>query len=604
MSNGVTGGVFANLTDLQASKPRVDTIVALKTGERYSIDSLDAGSGIAVNGLFANLIDNQVKLSSYGGDSRTATRAAFDANNVLQLSTGETAILECNPTNGDDIQAMVAWMRQCIVSGDATFYLELQDGVHTVSTFIDVDGVGVDIDIRATASPDFIQINSIWYSSVSGTVYDVTVGVDSALPAVAVAGAPIGVQNAQGTLDTECANGCHIIKSIAGDRLSFVFEINSIVGAPSNGVLDNTLTYGLVANQAVIFKGSLIAQSTGWDGSAREGFINCINGGRMTARNFGIAYDGVNDEHDLIFTRGEGSRFYSFDRMGFAGAGDKVLRSYGSSEHFHNRSYIGGSTTADEIFQGVAGGNNQFVRCSVGSTLTSGFTCGHASTANVAQCAIGAIGKAMQTTALDASISAFPVRIKKCTTAFLATSGSIYGTTATELSRNTLGVDWAAGGVVLGNFTLGAAAEANTADSAADGNTMYNGGVWYQNTALNAGFTSLNITSSNPEIVFTDGANVATLNVNSGAFTFDTYTTARDFIFSAGGVQKASYDMGLNSFQPTTDNTASLGSASFVWSETRSNEYYAGASQGVSGSFTAQSGETVTVTKGLITGIV
>lgn len=54
MSNGVTGGVFATLADLQASKPRVKTRVELVAGERYSIDAENFGEGIAVNGLFAN----------------------------------------------------------------------------------------------------------------------------------------------------------------------------------------------------------------------------------------------------------------------------------------------------------------------------------------------------------------------------------------------------------------------------------------------------------------------------------------------------------------------------------------------------------------------
>lgn len=58
MSNGVTGGIFATLADLQASKPRVNTRVELVTGERYSIDAADSGGGISVNGLFANEILN------------------------------------------------------------------------------------------------------------------------------------------------------------------------------------------------------------------------------------------------------------------------------------------------------------------------------------------------------------------------------------------------------------------------------------------------------------------------------------------------------------------------------------------------------------------
>ena len=56
MSNGVTGGVFATLADLQASKPRVNTRVELVSGVAYSIDSSDGGANLPVNGLFANPI--------------------------------------------------------------------------------------------------------------------------------------------------------------------------------------------------------------------------------------------------------------------------------------------------------------------------------------------------------------------------------------------------------------------------------------------------------------------------------------------------------------------------------------------------------------------
>ena len=59
MSNGVTGGNFTTLADLQASKPRAGTVVTITNNglrDVYSIDSLDGGGGISVNGLFANKV--------------------------------------------------------------------------------------------------------------------------------------------------------------------------------------------------------------------------------------------------------------------------------------------------------------------------------------------------------------------------------------------------------------------------------------------------------------------------------------------------------------------------------------------------------------------
>jgi len=57
MSNGVTGGNFTTLADLQASKPRAGTIVSITIDGVYTVYSVgvqDLGGGISVNGLFAN----------------------------------------------------------------------------------------------------------------------------------------------------------------------------------------------------------------------------------------------------------------------------------------------------------------------------------------------------------------------------------------------------------------------------------------------------------------------------------------------------------------------------------------------------------------------
>ena len=56
MVNGHTAGNFTTLADLQASKPRVNTLVSLN-GIQYSVDTVDFGGGLAVNSLFANLVE-------------------------------------------------------------------------------------------------------------------------------------------------------------------------------------------------------------------------------------------------------------------------------------------------------------------------------------------------------------------------------------------------------------------------------------------------------------------------------------------------------------------------------------------------------------------
>ena len=531
--------------------------------ESANVNYNQGGTG-AQTRTVQNKLQEFVSVSDFlTGDA--AALAAFTANQPLYLKSGESAKLVCDPTSGDDIQAMINWMRGCKVSPEATFYLEIADGKHTVNTYIDLDGSGTEIDIRGTASPTFQQITTYAASLVSGTTYEITVTVGSSLSADAVVGSVIGIQNAQGSGEEECFNGAHIVKAIAGDRLTFTFDINSPQGAPSIGTIDNTLTNGLTANQVVIYKSSIIATSTGWDGSAREGFINCLNGGRMTWRFVGLAYSGTaGTEHDLIFLRGSGSRFYAFDYSGFVGAGDKVFRSYGASEIYLNRSQLGGSTTAQELYQGVAGGEAQFVRVSFGSSSVAGFTVGSGTSINLAQSQGGALVDALKTTSASAAIAAYPIRIKHCTKAIEANGGTVYCTSDTELKENATAIDFANGSLVLGNITLAN----NGTDSTADANVLYKGGVWYNGSAVTTTTQDIVVASSNPNIKFEDGGAtvVANINANSGNIYLDTYTTARDVFFQAGGVSKAAFDSGDIAFIPSTDNTGSIGTSGNRWS--------------------------------------
>ena len=105
MSNGVTGGVFATLEDLQASKPRVDTQVSLK-GIDYTIDTTDFGNGIAVNSLFANpvigtttaLINSTYQVQA--GDVRETSgfNSPGDGGGAQWRATGNTIAASQTPT--------------------------------------------------------------------------------------------------------------------------------------------------------------------------------------------------------------------------------------------------------------------------------------------------------------------------------------------------------------------------------------------------------------------------------------------------------------------------------------------------------------------------
>lgn len=89
MSNGVTGGVFANLADLQASRPREDTIVQLVNGAKYKVVTSDTGANLPFeNGNFAEPIPpiTPEHFGSGGANDDTALTNAFTFANTNNLA--------------------------------------------------------------------------------------------------------------------------------------------------------------------------------------------------------------------------------------------------------------------------------------------------------------------------------------------------------------------------------------------------------------------------------------------------------------------------------------------------------------------------------------
>lgn len=97
MSNGVTGGVFATLADLQASKPRVDTRVGLLSSRSFEVSDTPKTVNKALsNGLYANQIVKVYYVDEYGavGDGVVNDTASFTDAFVDAALTGGT--VECS----------------------------------------------------------------------------------------------------------------------------------------------------------------------------------------------------------------------------------------------------------------------------------------------------------------------------------------------------------------------------------------------------------------------------------------------------------------------------------------------------------------------------
>lgn len=415
----------------------------------------------------------QLLTSDHFADIADLLPTAYAVGAPAMVREGETASLPCDPTGGDDVQAMCNWFTSSVIKGgNSTAYVALADGYHEVDTYIDVVGPSL-LDVRASATADLIQISAVSISSLGSDLYSATVTVGSALPDRVVAGFAIGIQNAKGDNGAEAINGAHQVLTVAGNRLSFTFEFYALGVAPTSPTsLDNTLTLGLTANQVVVPQACLRMASTGWDGAAREGFMNALSGGRIELWYVGMSFDGTNGEHDILFARDIGSSIYLVDRCVVAGAGDKVLRAAGGAEIRTNRACLGGGTTGEEIYQGVGGSNVYMIRTCMGSVTSQLLTATAGCRVFATQCIGTGTARGLRTTYDDASISFVNGRISHCTYAVQANAGVVTLDTLVEISKNTNPFNLA-GGRIFGEPSF----NSNT-NAAPTPNALSNGGAY------------------------------------------------------------------------------------------------------------------------------
>jgi hypothetical protein len=388
----------------------------------------------------ADVLNTYVNVAQY--DTTTdAAIAAYENNAQMHIQEGDIVKLPCNPTTGDDFQAMCKWAAanhyrsepQLSIDGNTAstaLYVEVADGFHQVETFVDISEYRV-LDVRGTAAPDFLTITGATFANIgtdtrAGTLYSATISVSSAIPARVVPGFAVGGQNVQGDGGADCLNGGFLVDSVAGDRLSLVVKFRSFGVAPTAFTTpDNTVTLGLTPNQLVIPKATIYAKSTGWGtGAAREGFLNAWSGGKIRLTNIGISYDGVTDAHDLISVNGTSSSVRLEDRVVLAGAGAFVTRIAYDGSLYANRSFIGGGVLARSGVY-LQGGVVDLVRTMVNSSYEGVALAGPSSNIFTTQCIFNNASQGLRTTYPNASINFITSRLSRCTTALQPDKGSI-----------------------------------------------------------------------------------------------------------------------------------------------------------------------------------
>lgn len=444
-------------------------------GDLYSIAYADA----ILQGGIATAENVFIDASTYANNTLAAVVAY---NNNLPLIASSDVYLVCNPTLGDNINAMCTWATgNHVLKNGARLYIQIADGFHEVDTQINVRGSKV-LNIQGTSVPTSIQITSITYGFISGNTYAATVGVAVALPANVVPNYTIGVQNAKSLdlgKDAEALNGAHKILTIAPDRLSFTIQFRTYGSSINTAVvitdLDYTANFGLTGSQVIIPKSCLHANNSGWDGNIIEGFINALFYSTVDLKWFGITYNKVlipvADEHDMLFTSNSNM---STEQVLISGTGDKVIRSTGIGGFYTNKSMFGGGLTGLEGYQGVSGAQALFIRSTFNGISLSALTVSAGTKITCSQCILSGCSTGIRTTYLDSTVSFVTSLITHSAIAAQATKGRISLASDVTISRSTIPIS-VSQGTIEGNPT-----QLNSGTPIASNQFGSQGGVWIQ----------------------------------------------------------------------------------------------------------------------------
>lgn len=433
------------------------------------------GSGAVAGDVQAKL-RRFISLSEY--DSATqATAAAYANDALLWLKRGETAKLVCNPTAGDNLQTMCQWAAGAhFIEEGASLYVEIADGLHDVSTYVDITDKRL-LDVRATAIPDQLIVTSATFSGVSGVV-TVTINVDPStpLPARVVAGFAVGGMNIQGDGGADMLNTGMIVKA-RNSNTQFTADIRSSgTNLAAFTTPDNTASLGLTPNRLIVPFCTIRCAEAGWDGAAREAFMNALTGGRIHLTYVGIAYNGITGDNDILFARDAGSEIYLKDYCVIAGAGEMITRAFNQGNIITNRSCLGGGSTGVNVFQGSGGGKASFTRTMMGSVSGDAISSSSGCAVQIGNCVIAGANQILRTVNPDASIIATSSRISRATNGVVPTNGrvSIDANSTIAYCTSPIIVSGSAQGTVYGNPTL----TGNTNAAPTTGQISTSGGVW------------------------------------------------------------------------------------------------------------------------------
>ena len=442
-----------------------------------SVTYNEGGTGAVTRTVKAKLQES-VSVNDFGGDGDLAANAGYSTSARMFVKAGEVAKLVCDPTSGDDIQAMSEWIssRGHYVEQGGELYLEIADGLHNVNTYVDVVDQGL-LDIRGTAVPDFLDVVSAAFSAASGAITaTININASTPLPSRVQAGFAVGGLNIQGNGGADLLNCGMIVKSRVSDTTFTADLFSDGTNLTTFTTPDNTASLGLTPNKLMVPQCTIRAAETGWDGGAREGFMNAERGARIKMKYVGLSYNGVAGDNDMMFATDAGTEISLEDYCVIAGTGEMCVRSFNHANIYTNRSCLGGAHTGANIWQGSGGGTFTAIRTMMGSVTADALSNSSGAEMFITSSVVTGANILVRTTYPDASASITSSRLSRGNLAIVPTEGNIATDSNSSIKNSTtpISITGSNSGIAHGNPTISGNTNATVTAFA----IQTTGGVW------------------------------------------------------------------------------------------------------------------------------
>lgn len=191
-----------------------------------------------------------------------------------------------------------------------------------------------------------------------------------------------------------------------------------------------------------------------WTGAAQEGVFNATLG-TLKFANVGFAWGGwlhgntgVTADQEFVFGK-VGSSIILEEGAVLAGAGDKIVRTYGEASVYANRVALGGGGAQSAVYT-QGGARAEFIRSSLANTVTNTAFMSGACSHIYNSCVINGSGAALLRVDEGAAAVAYPCKLYGGLRGVYAGGGRALVAGTTEIAGSGTGLDGFSAGVIVG----------------------------------------------------------------------------------------------------------------------------------------------------------